>query len=261
MGGCASCTGDGGVAGRFGPIWMLWLQGWQSAPEVARVGRESWERRNPGVEVRALTDDDWRGFVPAADAERIARATLPVVRSDLLRLELLHRHGGVWADATTLCAAPLADWLPSRLSHGFFAFARPASDRPLSNWFLAAPAGDPLVAALRERAIAHWRDRTELDDYFWFHRCFAELLEADARLGARWGSADPPSSAPALHRFHFSPGDRRLSAPPTPEDIAALERGDHPPVFKLTHKGIDGCGPGSLLDLLLRFGRGEALGS
>ncbi|MEY3020681.1 MAG: hypothetical protein RLZZ272_1665 [Actinomycetota bacterium] len=243
-----------------GAIWMLWLQGWQAAPEVARVARRSWERQNPGIEVRALDGNDWRQWVPTSDAERIDRAPLPVVLSDLLRLELLHRHGGVWADATTLCAAPLADWLPDRLAHGFVAFARPGPDRPLSNWFLAAPAGDPTVAELRARAIAHWRSRTELDDYFWFHRCFAELLEEDAPLAARWEAARHPSSAPAIHRFHFAPGDPRLAAPPRQEDLDALASGEHPPVFKLTHKDIDGCGPGSLLAVLLEFGRGTAPG-
>lgn len=248
------------VEGRFGPIWMLWLQGWDTAPAVVRAARASWELRNPGVEVRALSGDDWRESVPAAEATRIARAPLPVVLSDLLRLELLHRHGGVWADATTLCATPLAEWLPERLAHGFVAFARPGPDRPLSNWFLAAPPGDPTVAALRERAIAHWQGRDDVDDYFWFHRCFAELLAEDARLAARWEAAAHPSSAPAVHRFHFAPGDPRLAAPPRPEDLDALASGEHPPVFKLTHKDIDACGPGSLLAVLLEFGRGTAPG-
>jgi hypothetical protein len=244
------------MQGDPGPIWMLWLQGWDAAPEVVRAARASWERRNPGLPLRALDGDDWRDHVPAQDAARIARAPQPVVLSDLLRLELLHHHGGVWADATTICATPLGDWLPERLAHGFVAFARPGPDRPLSNWFLAAPPGDPTIAALRERAIAHWQGRDELDDYFWFHRCFADLLADDAAVAERWAASDPLSSAPSEHRFHFSPGDPRLATWPSVEHLDALASGDHPPVFKLTHKGIEDCGPGSLLESLIAFGAG-----
>jgi hypothetical protein len=54
-------------------------------------------------------------------------------------MELLRRHGGVWADATCYCLQPLAEWLPSKLAPaGFFAFDRPAPDRMLASWFLAA---------------------------------------------------------------------------------------------------------------------------
>ena len=37
-------------------VWLLWFQGWDSAPDVARRVRQSWEDLNPGWEVRALDD-------------------------------------------------------------------------------------------------------------------------------------------------------------------------------------------------------------
>ena len=240
-------------ATRLGPVWMLWLQGWDDAPPVSRASRTSWQIRNPDLAVRALDGTTWQDHVPHEDAARIARAPDPVVLSELLRLELLFRHGGVWADATTLCALPLADWLPARMAEGFLAFARPGPDRPLSTWFLAARPGDPTIAAWRARAIAYWSDRDVPERYFWMHDRFAELLDEDPGVAERWARTPVSSSAPSDHRFHFAPGDPRLAAPPREEHLAALGSGDHPPVFKLTHKDVDGCGPGSLLDVLLRF--------
>ena len=46
----------------------------------------------------------------------------PAAESDLLRLYLLNKYGGVWVDSTNLCRRPLNDWLPSAASQGFFAF-------------------------------------------------------------------------------------------------------------------------------------------
>ena len=62
----------------------------------------------------------------------------PNHRANVLRMELLARHGGVWVDATCFCVRPLDEWLPAQMSSGFFAFARPARSRLLANWFLAA---------------------------------------------------------------------------------------------------------------------------
>ena len=46
----------------------------------------------------------------------------PAAESDLLRLYLLNKYGGVWVDSTNLCRRPLDDWLPSAARQGFFAF-------------------------------------------------------------------------------------------------------------------------------------------
>lgn len=81
--------------------------------------------------------------------------------SNLIRLELLCRHGGAWADATTVCARPLDEWLPQHSQSGFFAFAAPGGGRPLSTWFLAATQPqDPVIAFWRAASRAYWMGRS-----------------------------------------------------------------------------------------------------
>ena len=62
--------------------------------------------------------------------------------ADLLRIMLLHKFGGVWADARILPVAPLDTWLNHDLAAaGFFAFSwEPGKHGRLTtaNWFLAA---------------------------------------------------------------------------------------------------------------------------
>src|SRR5690606_23656915 len=110
-------------------LWLLWLQGWDEAPPVARACLESWRRLNPGWDVRALDGTAIERYVgPRAFARIAAVPKEPEAFSDQIRIELLYRHGGVWTDATAMCARPLDDWLPERMSTGFFAFARPTPD-------------------------------------------------------------------------------------------------------------------------------------
>ena len=88
---------------------------------------------------------------PAAD---VVEPALPA-RSDLLRLALLERHGGVWADATLWCARPLDAWIDDATAPtGFFAYTQPTRDRPADNWFLAAAPGSRIISRWRSEALA-----------------------------------------------------------------------------------------------------------
>ena len=60
-----------------------------------------------------------RFFIPEAFGDGLIP---PAAESDILRLYLLKKYGGVWVDATNLCRRPLDAWLPSAACEGFFAF-------------------------------------------------------------------------------------------------------------------------------------------
>lgn len=231
---------------------MLWLQGWDQAPAVARAAQASWTGRNPGWKVQALDRVSLAHFLPADCLERIfATPKPPETLSDQIRLELLHRYGGVWADATTICARPLEDWLPAAMPRGFFAFARPGPGRMLSNWFLAAEKGSYILERWRAAGWAYWQDRQKRDNYFWQHGLFAEIYAQDPGVRALW---DETPERPANHPFHFSPDAPALIGPP-PAGIETILADPPAPVFKLTHKFKTPPGPGSLMRRLCAFGR------
>jgi hypothetical protein len=176
----------------------------------------------------------------------------PEAFADQIRIELLHAHGGVWADATAMCARPLDDWLPERMGTGFFAFERPTPDRLIASWFLAASVPCNIVAKWRASVAGYWTGREARHEYFWFHQLFAALFEEDQSFRSDW-QATP--SLPAWHAFHFGPEDSRLTSAATPDYVAALASPPSP-VFKLTHKLSASAGSGSLLQLLCDFGCG-----
>lgn len=236
-------------------VWMLWLQGWDAAPPVAQAARRSWERLS-GWEVRALDAGTLALHLPREEVKRSlggGKETESV--SDLIRIGLLHRHGGAWADATTVCARPLDQWLPEAGRSGFFAFAAPGGERPLSNWFLASAPGHEIVAGWRAASHGYWAGRERRHTYFWCHGLFSDLLELDPGFRAAWEAVPKVS---ARHPFHFGPGSARLLAP-APADLAAQLADPPAPVFKLTHKGMGDAREGSLFDALCRHARGEPL--
>ncbi|MEM8742987.1 MAG: capsular polysaccharide synthesis protein, partial [Pseudomonadota bacterium] len=201
-------------------LWLYWHQGWDSAPPLVQAARDSWQRMNPDWDVQALDRAGLEAVFDGALPPLLARDDIPLAAySDILRLTLLARFGGVWADATTLCAQPLSTWIDGHLGQaGFFAFARPKPDRALASWFLAARPACPLVAAWYSAVQAHWDGRRSLESYFWLHRLFDDVCAAAPALAADW-AAGPHISA--VHPFHFGPKATHLMAPPhRPGDIA-----------------------------------------
>lgn len=133
---------------------MLWLQGWENAPELVKRCLHSWQHHNPGWTIRLLDADTLPDWVDLSDFSPAPEENFPVQAfSDIVRLHLLAKHGGVWADATCFCRRPLDEWLFDHMHSGFFAFEW--NGHP-SYWFLAAAPGN--------RAMALWRDETR---HYW----------------------------------------------------------------------------------------------
>jgi hypothetical protein len=133
-------------------IWIYWHQGEANAPELVKRCIASWRTRNPGWQVNVVDALSVAQYCEVGKAVNLGRADIPVqMIADLVRLHLLNRHGGVWADATLYCATPLDDWIEDASKSGFFAFARPGRDRMLSVWFLASTPGNALISGWCQR--------------------------------------------------------------------------------------------------------------
>ena len=190
-------------------IWIYWEQGWSEAPPLVMACRKSWQDCNPDWELVSLDAHnvgDWLHPESLHSRRTMSRTH----RSNLVRLNLLAREGGVWADATTYCSTPLTDWLPALMPGGFFAFSRPWRDRLLSSWFLAAEPQHPLVLGWLERVDRYWRLVERADFPFWVHRLFADACRTDRHFRRLWAST-PRINAEEPHAVQFhalGSGDR-----------------------------------------------------
>jgi hypothetical protein len=121
---------------------MTWFQGLDQAPEIIRICHESWVRMNPDWEVILLDRHSISAYFETSSVIAEDRTDITLQQeSDVLRLNLLARYGGVWADATCYCTLPLNSWLPGVMKTGFFVFRDPGPDRILGNWFIASVPG------------------------------------------------------------------------------------------------------------------------
>lgn len=207
-------------------VWALWFQGEENAPEIVRCCLASWRRLNPGWQVIVLNRSTLARYADVGLSQATFESLGVQMQANLVRLALLLRHGGVWADATTLCVRPLDEVIHELVEpSGFFAFTNISRERMLSNWFLAALPQHPIVEGLHTRLIGYfsahppqghvhrwqrllhklareafkvhpaatrlWLSRpvialTGRYPYFLFHYTFADLLARDQSFRALW---------------------------------------------------------------------------
>lgn len=124
-------------------IWIYWHEGEDHAPYLVRRCIQSWRDYNPDWDIKVLDEEILENYFITTKQ----LSSLPTrFTSNLLRLKVLADHGGVWADATTLCHRPLNEWLPMVAEQsGFFVFRGPNHDRWLDNWFIASDPRHPLI--------------------------------------------------------------------------------------------------------------------
>ncbi|MEM9822418.1 MAG: capsular polysaccharide synthesis protein, partial [Bacteroidota bacterium] len=138
-------------------IWFLWLQGFDQMPELVSKCYRSWCKHHPDWEVIFLDENNVTQFI---DVKSIIEDRPSIIhrvsQSEIIRINLLRKYGGVWVDATCFCQQALDDWLFPYLESGFFAFHRPGIDRMLSSWFLAALPGNDLVEIYSETVNEFW---------------------------------------------------------------------------------------------------------
>ena len=171
------------------PVWTLWWDGEEAAPECVRLCLSSQRRFFPAPEYEwhALTKADYERYItlPPAVLSRYRQGQISLTHlSDVIRCELLHRYGGLWIDATVYVSAP-----PDRaaLAAPFYTNRKttyPENLRrliPGGRWacyLMGCRAGSPLTAFLTLAYARYWEKYGEPIDYY----LLDDLLDAAWRL-------------------------------------------------------------------------------
>lgn len=174
-------------------LWTCWLQGEETAPPLVKACLRSQRENMPGYEQRVLTLQNYRQWVelPHLVEEKYRRGIIPAASfSDLLRLSVLKKYGGVWLDATVYCSGNTCTELQERwkavensrltLFRYFNRGTMQASG--ISTWFIAAPKESVVLSAVLNALLAYWHDHNCLVDYYIFHLFLIAILKKTPRL-------------------------------------------------------------------------------
>lgn len=177
-------------------IWFSWLQGIDNAPEIVKACLTSQRKHLVGYEFRIFDLDNYRQWVelPETVVRKYREGKIPQASfSDLLRLSVLRKYGGVWMDASVYCSGFGNENLQQRWNRimtselTVFRYFERGSKIPvgLSTWFFAAVPNQIVVSTVLDMLLAYWNDFDCLVDYYIIHLFLGLALSEFPQFMAR----------------------------------------------------------------------------
>lgn len=173
-------------------IWFCWLQGIENAPDMVKVCLES-QKRIFDDRVVVLDDKNYRKWIELPDyiEEKYRKGYIPgALFSDILRLELLIKYGGMWVDSTVLVTPIETDKDYGLQAYKgltideigksdlfIFRYYRSGKVLGVSNWLIHAKAGNRFLMDLRDMLLAYWKDFDCTVEYYIFHVFFGVVAK------------------------------------------------------------------------------------
>ena len=93
-------------------IWVCWFQGEKNAPVLVKKCINSIRNNNPDCKVTIIDLDNYSNYVKIAPyiVEKYEKGQITHAHfSDILRINLIKTHGGIWIDSTVFCSQEIPE--------------------------------------------------------------------------------------------------------------------------------------------------------
>ncbi|MBR6017175.1 MAG: capsular polysaccharide synthesis protein [Paludibacteraceae bacterium] len=168
-------------------VWVCWFQGIENAPLLVQRCVDSIKRNNADKETILLTENNMGQYVDFPDyilqkyrAGKMTRTHF----SDILRLHLLSRYGGVWIDSTILMTEHLPKYI---LDSPLFIYQTPSVIGHVccATGFMASCAHHPIIEDTLAIINEYWKYENKLISYSVIHLAITMAVnssEANMRM-------------------------------------------------------------------------------
>lgn len=164
-------------------IWICWLQGIENAPPIVRMCYQSALDTFCDYDITLIKEDNYKDFVdiPESILDKFKKGIISRTHfSDILRLELLIKYGGIWVDATLFFSGKK---LPTYMTEDdLFVFQSIwpqlfGRATRMESWFISACKNNPLLIFTRDLLYFYWSKFNCLIDYWLIYDLFEFAIE------------------------------------------------------------------------------------
>lgn len=154
------------------PIWVFWWQGLDSAPELVQACVQSIIRNSAGHPVIVISKENYQSYVRLPDyiLQKREQGLISLTHfSDIIRMNLLSDHGGLWLDATIFVSRPIPeDWfsMPIYTGRNPGGDYTNASDWNWTSYALSTARGNQLPVRMKVFFQEYWKNEDGVVDYF-----------------------------------------------------------------------------------------------
>lgn len=135
-------------------IWTFWDN--ENIPDVVQKCIYTWKKYNPHYEIVVLNKKNVNNYLDVDFSKIKHISDSPARYSDMVRLHILSKYGGIWCDASIICMKPYDSWIPDLQSNsdaefvGFYidSFTLPEmkeSSPVIESWFFACKENSIMV--------------------------------------------------------------------------------------------------------------------
>lgn len=166
-------------------IWICWFQGMENAPLIVKKCYESVKKNLVGKDIVVITDKNMDDYVKFPDyiIEKYNKGIITKTHmTDLLRLELLTKYGGMWLDATVLCTENI-NKIPKYYFESdlfFYQCLKPGRDGQslyMSSWLMSSKTNNKILLITKDLLYKYWEFKNSMIDYFLLHHFLSIVLD------------------------------------------------------------------------------------
>ena len=139
-------------------IWTYWDS--EDLPEFVSKCIDKWRRLHPDWSIVVLNPKNLKDYLPETDIFKLKFADTKPRQSDFVRLHILPKFGGIWADASVVPTRSW-DWVieeQKKKGSDFIGYYRQGSTTKseypvIESWFFACPKDSIFVSKLRDEMM------------------------------------------------------------------------------------------------------------
>lgn len=159
-------------------IWTCWLQGYEQAPLLVKRCIDNMKNRiGGGTDIVLITSNNYKDYTNLPDyiLKKHEKGLISDAHfSDLIRLDILINHGGLWIDPTcyvSCCGIP--DYIKNSDCFLFTSFSlNDIEVSKISNWLIGAKPQNILLRETRRSLYQYWKENNYPINYYIFHMFF-----------------------------------------------------------------------------------------
>jgi len=157
------------------PVWIFWFQGKESRPELVKICNDSVEKFLPNdiAEIHYLSEENYLDYVdiPEYIIEKHKKGKMCTAHfSDVIRVSLLAKYGGMWLDSTILVTEVITNKILSSDLYTLRIFDEnlypKEPSRAIWNAFLwVSKPNNIFFCFLRDCLLSYWAKHNQMVDY------------------------------------------------------------------------------------------------
>ena len=165
-------------------IWICWFQGIEKAPELVKACYNSVVKNYNDKEIIVLTEENYKQYVdiPEYILKKWEKGYITFAHfSDILRIELLSKYGGLWLDSTIFTTKKSELVFNDNIE--LFVFKQVDLDRKnsltvvASNWLIYANRDNNIINLTKKLLYQYWKEYNHAINYNIFHIFFKFATE------------------------------------------------------------------------------------